>query len=137
MLIATLVGAIAAFLGGWLIWGILMKDFYDANTIQYEGLMLMPPRLGTLFLGNLAWAWLIAYIFDRWANIRTFGGGFTAGLIISFALALYMDMFMYSMMNMMSLTVIIVDILVSTIFGAVIAGIIAAMLGTGKRTVAA
>jgi hypothetical protein len=136
-LIAAVVGAIASFFGGWLVWGILLKDFFDANTIHYEGLMLMPPRLGTMFIGNLAMSWLIAYIFDHWANIRTFQGGFMAGLIISFALSLNVDMFMYSMMNLMTLTVIIVDILVSTIFGAVISGIIAAMLGTGKRTVAA
>ena len=78
LLLAALIGAIVAFFLGWLVWGILLMDYYNAYTTQYEGLMRNPPVLWALFLSQLAWTFMFAYIFDKWANITTFKSGFMA-----------------------------------------------------------
>src|SRR3712207_8732781 len=43
ILVATLAGGLTMFLLGWLIFGILLMDYFKANTIQYPGLMKETP----------------------------------------------------------------------------------------------
>ena len=69
LILATLAGGILYFLLGWLIYGVLLMDFSMANTTQYAGLMKDMPDLLVLFLGNLSFALLMAWIFQKWANI--------------------------------------------------------------------
>jgi len=84
LLIATLIGSIAYFLLGWLVYGVL---FADALTIapEFRESVQYPEdefKIGLMYLSCLTWAGLLAYIFMRWANISTFMGGLKAGVII-------------------------------------------------------
>ncbi|MBK7856274.1 MAG: hypothetical protein IPJ79_16525 [Bacteroidetes bacterium] len=47
---AAIAGAITTFMLGWLIYGMLLMDFMEANTVKYEGLMLNPQNLGCCLL---------------------------------------------------------------------------------------
>lgn len=137
-IIAAVVGAIAAFLLGWLVWGMLLMDYFTSNTIQYEGLMLPESemKLWAIFISNLAGSIMTAWVFSK-MNLRTFGQGFQAGLIIYGLIAVSFDMMFYSMMNWFAnTTVIAVDILVNAVFGGIIGGIIAMMLGRGTSSAA-
>jgi hypothetical protein len=137
-IIAAVVGAIAAFLLGWLVWGMLLMDYYAKNTTQYEGLMLPESemKLWAIFISNLAGSTMTAWVFSK-MNLRSFGGGFQAGLIIYALIAISFDFMFYSMMNWYAnSTVIVVDILVNAVFGGIIGGIIAMMLGRGSSTAA-
>ncbi len=137
LLIAAAVGAVTAFFLGFLIFGLAMQGFYNSNMIPYEGLIIDPPRLWAIFIANLATAFLYAYIFDKWANIRTFGAGFSAGIIIGFLFTVSMDLLMYAMMNLYTGMFLVVDVLVSTLYSAVVAGTVASMLGRGSKPAAA
>lgn len=62
-LLAALAGAVTSFLAGWLIYGILLMDFYKANTIVYEGLMKEPPVLWGIFVSGFCSSLLFSLIF--------------------------------------------------------------------------
>lgn len=133
IIIAAVVGSIAAFLLGWVIWGMLLMNYFEANTVQYEGLMLPESdmRLWAIYISNLANAFLFAWLFDK-MNINTLMGGLQTGAIINALFAVSIDMMFYSMMNWyIGTTIIIVDVIVNAVFGAVIGAIIALMLGRG------
>ena len=133
-LLAALAGAVFAFLGGWIIFGILLMDFYQANTTSYEGLIKMPmPDLVYVFLSGLFSSVLIAFIYSKWANVKTFGAGFTNGMIIYFLMASWYDLSIYAFMNLQNLALTVVDIIAQTVFGGLIGGIIGAVLGMGKK----
>jgi hypothetical protein len=135
LILATLAGGILYFLLGWLIYGVLLMDFSMANTTQYAGLMKEMPDLLVLFLGNLSFALLMAWIFQKWANISSAGSGFSAGLFIGFLFAVTVDFMFYSMMNLYSITMVIVDIITTSVMSAIIGACIAWVLGFKSRTI--
>jgi hypothetical protein len=139
IIIAAVAGSVAAFLLGWVVWGMLLMDYYDANTIKYEGLMLPENemRLWAIYISNLAGTVMMAWLFDK-MNVSTLSSGVQAGAIIYFLVALSFDMIFYSMMNWFNgTTIIFVDIIVNAIFGGIIGGIVAMLLGMGNKKAAA
>ena len=137
VLIATIVGAVSAFLFGWIVFGLLLDDFYKSNTPVYEGLMKNPPNLIIIFLANIVDAFLLAYIFSRWAGIRTAGEGAQAGFIIFAITSLAFDLMMYATMNMLTPLVMVVDVVGSGAFGAFIGAVVGLVLGSGKKVASA
>jgi hypothetical protein len=137
VLLATLAGGIAAFLFGWLVFGLLLADFYAANLTVYEGLMKNPPDLLMIFISNLVLAFLLAYIFNRWAGIKSAGEGAQAGFIIVGLIALGIDVFQFATMNLVSPMLIAVDTIGNAVYGAFIGSIVGLVLGTGKKVVSA
>lgn len=132
-ILAGLAGGVFAFFAGWLVFGILLMDFYAANTTVYEGLMKEMPDMVWLGISNIAWGMLYAFIFHKWAGVKSFGGGFTSGLIISFFVVLSFDSSMYAFYNLNTLTLTFVDVVVGTIFGGLVGGVVGLVLGTGKQ----
>lgn len=133
LIIATIAGGVAYFLLGWLIYGILLMDFYMANTIQYPGLWKEMPNLWLMFISNLLGAFLLAFIFHTWAGIKTFLGGLTGGLILGLILSLMWDLYFLSSMNLYSVSLVVADVLVGTLFTGIIGGLIGWILGFGKK----
>lgn len=133
LLLATLAGAVAAFLLGWLFWGVLLTDFFAANTNTFEGLEKEMPNLILMFFSNVVIAFLLGFIFQRWAHISTFVGGLKGGAIIGILIAISYDLSFLSMMNLFNTSAAIVDILTATVWYALIGGVVAFVLGYGKK----
>jgi hypothetical protein len=130
-LVAIAVGAVASFLLGWLVWGILLMDYYQANTITYDGMMLEKPILWAIFISNIAGATTLGWLFQR-MNVTTFGDGFKTGAILWFLYAASINLMFYAMMNWYANTsVMFVDMIVNGVFGGVIGGIMGMMMGRG------
>jgi len=135
-IVAAVVGSVAAFLLGWLIWGMLLMDYFTENTYQYEGLMINPPILWAIFIANLATSLLMALLFQN-MNVNSFAAGMRWGATINFFLGLSMVMYYYSMMNWYKGgSVMAVDLIVNVVFGAVVGGVVGAMLGRGNKPAA-
>lgn len=131
-IVAAIAGAIVMFLLGFLIYGMLLMEWFTGQMIQYSGLMQDPPRFVFIFLWHLVWCWLIAFIFDYWATIRTFIGGAKGGAIIMFAIVLGVNFSNYAFMNFYKgspYLPMLVDVLVVTVMGAIVGGIIGFILG--------
>jgi hypothetical protein len=113
VLIGTAVGAVANFMGGWLIYGMLMPsvaaDSYVAGSQKTD-----PNMLGIL-ASTITFSLLLAYIYERWAGIRTLKSGAIAGAIIGGLMTLSFDINLFSMANYFtSATGVILDVIANT-----------------------
>ena len=132
-LLATLGGFVVFFLLGWLLYGILLMDFYQANTGTATNVMRAEDEMiwWALILGNIVQTYFLVYIFDKWGNITTFGAGLKAGLIIGFIIGLAFNLSMYGTSNLMNLTSMIVDPFVSAVMMGITGGVVAVIIGKG------
>ena len=74
ILAATVAGGIVFFVVGYILFAVLLESFFKGYMIQYPGLMKEPmPDMIFLALWNLVMALLFAFVFERWAGIRTRG----------------------------------------------------------------
>lgn len=138
MIIAALLGTVISFLLGWVVFGMLLDPYYQANVVHYHGLMRTGDdmRLYGIFLSQLCANGLLAYIFSRWANITSFVPGFSAGLIIGFLMYASFDLAMWSSMNIFPAKFFAVDVIVNAVFAGVMGGVIGVILGWGKKAAA-
>ena len=134
VLLATVAGAITLFVLGYLIWGILLGPYFAANEIQYAGLSKQPPSLILLFLSNIVLAFLIAFIFCKWAAIRTFVTGLAGATLIGFLIHAGIELSVVGYSNLYKEVIpVIVDVLVETARTSVAGGVIGAVLGMINR----
>jgi hypothetical protein len=133
-LIAGLAGGVFYFFLGWLVYGVLLMDFYESNTIHYDGLNREMPIMWMLALSNLFMGYFLAYIFDSWAKISTLRDGFFAGLIVGLFTSIIYDLSFLSMMNLMNTRMTLVDIIVSGLVLGLVGAVVGWVLGTGKKT---
>jgi magnesium-transporting ATPase (P-type) len=131
VLMATIAGALVIFILGYLIYGILLASYLKENMIQYDGLNKAPTLdFVPLILSNVVKAFLLTFVFEYWARIRTFGAGLRGGAIIMFLVSLSTDLSFLGYMNLFrGFTPVIVDVLAETVRVALAGGAIAAVLG--------
>lgn len=131
-LIGGLAGGVAFFLLGWLIYGILLADYYAANTNQCAMRPMTDMVMWAMIISNLVAGFLVAIIFS-WSNTSGMMSGAKVGAILGLLIAIWMDMNFYAMSTMYtSINPIIVDILVSAVYFALGGGIIAWVMGMVK-----
>ena len=129
--LATLVGFVVFFLLGWLVYVMLLMDFYTNNAGSATGVMRAEDEMiwWALILGNLFQTYLLVYIFGNWANITTFSDGLKAGAIIGLIMGLAFNLSMYGYSNIQNMTSALVDPIVSAVIMAITGGAIGFMLG--------
>lgn len=130
-ILATLAGFVTLFLLGWIFYGMLLVDFYAANTGSATGVMRsdMDMVWWALVVGNILQAYLLVYIFSKWTTVNTFGAGLQAGITIGLILGFAMNLTMYSTSNIMNLTAALVDPLVSAAMIGIAGGVIGMVIG--------
>lgn len=136
VLVATIAGGAAFFFLGFIIFGLLLGPSVMQQYISPDAAKLMneTPVWAPLILGNLVFAFLLAYIFEYWAGIRTFAGGLIGGGVIAFLLDLYFQLMFLAFMKMhTSYVPVVVDVIATTIMGAIAGGVIAAVLGAMNK----
>ncbi len=131
--IGTVGGGIAFFLLGWLLYGILFMNYFEANAGTATGVNKEAMDWWALILGNLAMAALLTLIFLRWAGITTFMGGLKAGAMVGLLVALGLDLSMFGTTNLMTLNGLVMDVVVYTAMAAITGGVIGWLLGMGKK----
>ena len=131
LLAAAVAGGIAFFVLGFLIYGLLLENsVMKPNMNTYPGLMNETPVWVPLILANFVSALLLAYIFEKWAGIRTFAGGAQGGAIVWFLIALSFQLMFLAFMNLHKNYIpVVADIIGSTVMGAIGGGVIGLVLG--------
>ncbi len=119
----TVVGAIVYFLLGWLVYGIILKDYFPSS--GNENMLFYA-------LGSLAYAGLLAYIFVQWASISRWETGAFAGGIIALFLALWLYFFEFAK-NGVNWEQFIVDLIVSVVIGAIVGAAIGLVISPPKK----
>lgn len=126
-LLAGLAGSVVHFVLGYLVYGILMRDFFAANTINID-IWRAEGNEDMLFiaLGSLVQGFLMATIYSKWARGHhsskegiEFGGLF--GVFVGFGIGLLN----YGVMNGLGKKGMLVDGLIGIAFFAIIGLVIA------------
>lgn len=128
----TVFGGIAYFLLGWLVWGILMMDFYTANMNQCTARPGGEMIWWAIIVSNFTFALLLSLIL-KWSGARGFIDGLKTGAIFGFLMGLSLDLSFYSMSTMFNnVTAIAVDVVVNTVATAIIGLVIVLTWGKEK-----
>ena len=135
ILTAGVIGGISFFLLGWVFYGMLLMNIMQNNSSNMANLQREPMLMWALALGNLAWGFLFAIVFGKWAGINTAVAGAKAAAIIGFLAMSFMDLICYGTMNFMTINCMLIDIATGTVIAAIGGSIIAAVLGSGSKTV--
>ena len=138
ILVAGIVGAIAMFILGFLIWGLALHSYFDSTmSATAKSVMNTEPNMVPLAVSQVVFGLLFAYIFDKWASISTFVGGAIGGATLMFALSLGWDLQMSAFFKDMHVgnpyIPIVVDVIAATVFGALSGGVIGQVLGMMKK----
>ena len=128
----TVFGGIAYFLLGWLIWGILLMDFFTANmnqcTSRPDGEMIW----WAIILSNLVMALLLTLIL-HWAKARSIIDGLKYGALFGLLYGSALSFSFWSMSTMyLTAAAMVTDILVTTAVMAVIGLVIVLTWGSDK-----
>ncbi len=83
VLIGTAAGTITSFIAGFLIFGFALKDWMTENLASKE-----PPEFHWVIISHVLFAFLVTYIFIKWAGISTLTAGLKAGALIGFFVCL-------------------------------------------------
>ncbi len=130
----TLFGGIAYFLMGWLVWGILLMDFYAANFNQCSSRPEMEMIWWAMIVSNLTIALLLT-LFLKWSGAKGIVDGLKTGALFGFLFSLSLDLGYYSMTTMFNnFTAIIVDVVVNTVVMAILGLVIVLTWGKEKTT---
>ena len=131
VLAATVAGGIAFFVLGFVIYGLILDPMVmRPNMVTYAGLMKETPTWIPLILSNFVSAFLLAYIFDKWATISTFIGGLKGGAIVWFLISLAYQLMFVAFMNLSKNYIPpIADVAGSIVMGAIGGGVIGQVLG--------
>ncbi|MEO8148112.1 MAG: hypothetical protein ABI723_10765 [Bacteroidia bacterium] len=132
-LIAALAGGITGFILGFLIFGLLLSNYYTTHCTTYPGLIKDSPVIWCYAVGNLLWAWMFAYVFSNWANVTTFVRGATAAIIIAAPVVIAYEFFFYAGMNLMGARVLAVDAIANIAMNAIVGGVVGTVLGMGEK----
>lgn len=134
ILLAGLVGAIAAFLLGFIVYGNVLTDFFIENSGSASGVMRADDEMQwvPMILGHITWGLLFAIIFGRWANISTFTSGAKTGALLGLLIGASFDLIQLGSTHISNITGVVVDIIVMTIISAIVGGTVGWFLGRNK-----
>lgn len=127
--LAAVAGGITMFILGGLFYEVLLKGFFMDAAGQAAGAYRAEPIIWAIILGELSFATLVAYIFQRWATIKTFMGGLKGGAVIGLLIGLGINLVFYGTTTLMEGAAVIVDPLITVIRLALAGGVIGWLLG--------
>lgn len=131
LLLGALAGFFGYFMSGFLCYTIIFKEIL-ASTNPGMASVQTEPNMIAIVVGNLMGGLLLAYIFERWAGIRSVFTGAAAGAVIGLLLTLSYDCMIYGTTTLMTWNGVLVDTFVYTIMSA-IAGALTAFGLSYKR----
>lgn len=138
-LVGGIVAGIAYFLLGWVIYGILMKDFmHDHSNPSFQALMRPENEMvwWSMILGNFGFGFLLSYVMAKSGTV-TAAGGLVTGFVVGLLSALAIDFIFYAQMNMGDMTSVWADIAASAIMSALVGGITGFVLSLMNKRVTA
>lgn len=136
-IIGGIIGGVAFFLLGWLVWGILLMDFMKNNAGTATGVMREQADMvwWALIVGNLFSGLFVSYVLNK-AGSASAGSGAATGAAIGLLVGAGFDFTFYGTSNIMNLNGFLVDIVANTIVTAIVGGIIGWYLGRGAKAAA-
>lgn len=137
-LIGGIIGAIAYFLLGWVVWGMLLMNF-NMEHITEPGKAVFRGEDGmvwwALIAGNLLWGFVLSYVLSK-SGVASAGSGAMVGAIFGLLVSAAINCFLYAQMNAWDTTSMGVDVIANLVVNAITGGVVGWYLGTGRKAVA-
>ncbi len=131
LLTGAVVGGIAMFALGWLVFDTAFGSFYEANSNLPAGVARDPRILWAWVAGSVALAVLVTFAIT-WAGATSFGSGFKVAAIVGFLVWLGVDLLRYSFIDDRNLTVTLLDPVLEIIRTGSVGAILAVTLNRGS-----
>jgi hypothetical protein len=129
-LLGGLLGTLTMYLLGALIYGQFVQRMIVSNSIS--GASKAPVDIIYIIIGHLFISFLVAYIFECWAGIRSFSGGIMGGAIIGFLSVAGNMLIAYGKSSAINLTGVMIDIIAATVIVTLAGGVIGWFLGYNR-----
>jgi hypothetical protein len=126
---ATLAGGITVFVMGYLIYGLATASFFAANQGSAIGVMKETPDFLYLGLGQLVFGALLAVVIGKWARVSGAGAGLQIGAVLGLLFGFGIDLTLYGVDNISTLTATLVDPFLVAIQMACGGAVVGAVLG--------
>ena len=126
--LGTVIGAVVIYAVGYLIFTVLLGDYYAANSGSATGVMRDSQIVWALAVGALAYAALILYAMRSQAGSVNMVSGMKVGAVVGFLLWATADFSLYGITNMSNLTVTMVDPFAELVHGGIAGGVLGALL---------
>lgn len=128
LVIGSVVGTVALYFLGMLIWVYLFADFFDANSgsamgVDREAMILWSVVLGTLCYGALLTLGL------ELSGKKGIGGGLLVGAVVGALIWGTADFIFYGITNLNTLTGAVADVVLEGVRGAIGGAVVAVVLG--------
>ncbi len=129
--ISGLVGGVASFFGGYLIYGVLFAEVLAKNAGSATGVSRTPEQMvwWSLILGSVFMSLTLSYIFNKWSKVNKLFDGASDGAFISFLIAAGYDFTIYGNANLYTLKGTIIDIAAATLMGTITGAVVGWMNG--------
>lgn len=133
ILLGGIAGGVTFFLLGWVVYGMLLRDYMTTNYNQCAMRPMQDMIWWAMIVSNLAFGFLLSMVFS-WSNtIGMMAGAKVAG-IMGLLLSISMDLSGYAMSTVVSsLTVVFVDIITYTVMSAICGVVVGLVMGMGKK----
>ncbi|HMI05935.1 MAG TPA: hypothetical protein VK528_00200 [Flavobacterium sp.] len=125
-LLSGIAGGITDFLLGWLLYGMLFRDYFAGPE----------PNMVYIFLGCMTFGMIVSYTIVRWADLKTFAAGLKAGAAIGFLYGLADNFFTSSGTTTVNYEKFAVDVVIMLIMGAGVGAVVALVNGALSKTAA-
>lgn len=132
VLTAGTVGGVLFFLLGWLVYGILLKDYFLKNNGSAGNLDRPEIIMVTVLLGSLLQGYLYSYVFNR-ASVTSLKDGMITGGILGFLISSAFDCMMYGTTLILSKHSLVGDIIASTAIATVVGAVMGLVLDKMKK----
>lgn len=132
-LTSALLGAIAGFVVGWIVFGTILIGYYHDYMSKFPGLLRESPMIWSIAITELAWGLILAYVFSK-AGVKSVAGGISMGIIIMVLAALGFDVILYSQLNLIDLKFILMDLAGNAVRATAMGAVVAWWLGRGNKT---
>lgn len=133
--IGGIIGGIANFFLGWVVWGMLLMDYMKNNAGTATGVLKEESEMvwWALIIGNFFSGFFLSYVISK-SGSKGAGPGATIGAVVTLLIAGAYDFTMLGTSNIMTLNLVFVDIAASAIVGGIVGAVIGWYLGMGKKT---
>ena len=129
LIIGTVVGGIALYILGDVIWQRAFTGFFAANAGSATGVVKDPLVIWAIAIGTLSYAALLTLAIGTRAGSATIVEGLKIGAIVGFLMWFGVDFIHYGIVNLSNLTSAIADSLLEGIRAGISGAVIALVLG--------
>ena len=124
-LLATLVAGVFLFFGGYVIWGILMVDFFAEHAGTATGVMKEEVDMFHIALGSLIQAFFMGTIYSKWSQgVHNAKNGFQFGALVGAFMGIGIGLLWFATSNLNDFTGTTVEAILEIIFFGIAGAII-------------